>query len=74
MRGCEVNANAWTMPAPNTPGHDAMTRTLIGARTRQAGTFNARTAELIRTNPARVEQLCAEQEQAAVANADGSAR
>lgn len=30
-----------------TPGYDALMRTLIGARTRQAGTFNARTADRI---------------------------
>lgn len=65
--------NAWTVPTPRTPGHDALMRTLIDARTRQAGTFNARTVEQFRTNPARVEQLCAEQEQAATPNKNGGA-
>ena len=46
MRRCEVNA--WTMPAPNTPGHDALTATLIGANPPRVVNFNVRVRYAVR--------------------------
>jgi hypothetical protein len=39
---------AWTMPAPRTPGHDALMRTLIGATPAKVASFDLRVRYAVR--------------------------
>jgi hypothetical protein len=40
--------NAWTTPAPHTPGHDAPMRTLIGATPAKVANFDVRVRYAVR--------------------------